>query len=187
MPGSRLGEVMRHFPVMIKAAEIIKLKMNNVKFVVGCASKKIYEYIRDIRNEYNVKFEIGDRVTYDILNVADFALTSSGTATLEACCFGVPMVVIYKMHPLNYMIVKRLVNVKHIAMVNIIAGKRLVPELIQKMAHPQNISQKTIDMISDDKKIKSLKEKLLGVASELGESGACRRAAESIINIAKIK
>jgi len=183
LPGSRLEEVKRHLPVMLDAGMIIKNRVPHVKFIIGCASKKIYEFVRSV--EHPLAFDVGDRVTYDILNASDLVITSSGTATVEAACFGVPMVVIYKMHWLNYLVLKRLVGVPYIAMANIIAGERIVPELIQDKATPHGIAEEAITFLEDRERMMSVKQKLSKVKASLGEPGVCKRAAESILEIAR--
>lgn len=183
LPGSRLEEVKRHLPVMLDTGVIIKNKLPQVKFIIGCASKDIYEFVRTV--DHPLSFDVGDRVTYDILNASDLVITSSGTTTVEAACFGVPMVVIYKMHWFNYLVLKRLVKVPYIAMANIIAGERIVPELIQDMATPHRIAEEALAFLEDEGRTLNVKRRLKEVKANLGEPGVCKRAAESILEMVR--
>lgn len=154
LPGSRKQEVKRHLPVFLKAVKRIK----NAKFVIG-----------DVKG--------GIKRTYDIMEASDLILTSSGTATLETACFGTPMVVIYKLNWLTYLFIRQMINIPNIAMVNVIAGRRIVPEFVQSKANARNVAREAVRILGDSS---GMRDELIKVRQKLGEPGAVRRAAQII-------
>lgn len=172
LPGSREQEVKRHLPVFLKAAKKIK----GVRFVIGAASETLYELI----NTYDHSIPVFLNHTYDIMEASDLILTSSGTATLETASFGTPMVVIYKLNWLTYLFIKSMVDIPDIAMANVVAGKRIVPELVQHKATPSAVSSEAINILKDPERYERIKEELKRVKSKLGVPGSVRRAAKII-------
>ena len=118
--------------------------------------------------------------TYDILTVSDFALVSSGTATLETALFKVPQVVCYKGNSISYHIAKRLVDLKYISLVNLIADEEVIKELIQDDFTPQNLG-KEIELLSI--KQQTIKQDYEKLRLKLGNTGASRRAAQQIVHL----
>ena len=112
-----------------------------------------------------------------ILRGCHLVLAASGTVTLEAAIGGTPMVIVYKVSPLSYRIGKALIRVKHISLVNLIAGRELVPELIQDQANPANIAAVAAGMLADCRRLASLRAELLNIRSLLGGGGASARVA----------
>ena len=114
---------------------------------------------------------------------ADFAIVTSGTATLETACFGTPMFVVYKTSWLTYCIGRLLVRVKNIGLVNIVAGKTIVPEFIQQRANAKNLEKAAVKLLSDEKQLKEMKNELSKVKGMLGSAGASQKVAERILEI----
>ncbi|MCL4517132.1 MAG: lipid-A-disaccharide synthase, partial [Firmicutes bacterium] len=123
--------------------------------------------------------------TYDALQVCDMAVIASGTATLEAACLGIPMVIAYKVSPLTYMIGKRLVKIPHIGLPNIVAGREIVPELLQEEATPERIAEEAVDIMMDTERAEEIREDLREVVNKLGEPGVLERVAGLILGIAR--
>ena len=119
----------------------------------------------------------------EILSLADAAIITSGTATLQAAISGVPMVIIYKVSPLTYFLGKILIKVKNIGIVNIVAGRQIVPELIQSDAIPEKIAGVIRKILDDPLYRDNMKRDLLGVREKLGKPGASDRAAEAVIGL----
>lgn len=143
LPGSRKVELKRIVPLMEEVAK----KNGRIQFVVAAVSNlddQLYGALRDIPN---VKF-VND-ASYDLLSVADAAIVTSGTATLETGIFKVPQVVVYKMGKAEYQVVKRLVEVKFISLVNLIAAKEVIKELIQDEARVSSINSELIKLLDD--------------------------------------
>jgi lipid-A-disaccharide synthase len=111
------------------------------------------------------------------MQVCDTIIAASGTVTMEIALFGVPMVIIYKTSPLTYFIGSRLVQVDHVGICNIVAGERVVPELIQDDAEPDKIAAEIMPMLRDERYAASIRSKLLAVKEKLGSPGAPVRVA----------
>jgi len=161
LPGSRTGLIKRHLPIMLKAAKIISKELPNVRFLTSKSP--------------------GDAL--DLINASDAVLVTSGTATLETAILEKPMVIIYKLPILEYLIAKPLLLLKHIGLVNIVAGKEIVPELIQSRATPEIIAKNLINILTDKQKYGEIKNNLAAVKNSLYPSGASQRAAASILKL----
>jgi lipid-A-disaccharide synthase len=122
--------------------------------------------------------------TDTVLAAADVALTASGTATVQTALHGTPMVVVYRLSPLTYKIGRPFVKVDMFAMVNLIAGERIVPELIQDAFTPDAVAAEAVSLLTDERRQSHTREALARVRSRLGAPGASRRAAEAILQIA---
>jgi len=127
-----------------------------------------------------------DGRVYDVLRASDAAIVTSGTATLETGLMGVPMVIVYRVSGLSYFIGSLIVNVDHVGLVNIVAGKRLVPELIQQDATPQNIADAVSKMLRDPDYYKAITDGLATVRVQMGDAGASARAADVVLELLKI-
>ena len=119
-----------------------------------------------------------------VLASADVALTASGTATVQTAIHDTPMVVVYRLSPLTYRLGRRLVKLDTFGMVNLIAGERIVPELIQDRFTPEAVADEAISMLTDPVRAARVREGLARVRARLGGPGASRRAAEAILRIA---
>jgi lipid-A-disaccharide synthase len=161
LPGSRKQEIQKKLPVMLQATE----GMKDVAFVIGQAPSLADSIIESYTNNYSdVRILKGD--TYGLLSIADAAVVTSGTATLETALFGVPEVVCYKGSPVSYAIAKRVIKIKFISLVNLIMNKPIVKELIQGEMNAANIhsalqeilfnDEKRVEMITAFKELKSL-------------------------------
>ena len=121
--------------------------------------------------------------TNTVLASADVALTASGTATVQTALHDTPMVIVYRLSPMTYRLGKRLVNVTTVGMVNLIAGERIVPELIQDAFTPDAVAREAISMLTDRARAAKIREGLARVRAKLGGPGASRRAAEAVLRI----
>jgi lipid-A-disaccharide synthase len=125
--------------------------------------------------------------TDDVLAVADVAITASGTATVQTALHGKPMVVVYRLSPLSYRLGRRFVRVEDVAMVNIIAGRRIVPELIQDDCTPERVANETLSLLTNPEKAEAARCALQEVRERLGRPGASARAAEAVLEVANTK
>lgn len=139
MPGSRGGEVSRLAPVFLKTASIILEQYPNAQFIVPCANQQRREQLETLLANYQLPIKLLDGQSHEALAACDVVLIASGTATLEALLYERPMVVAYKIAPLTYQIAKRIVKTPYISLPNILAGRLLVPELIQDQADPDEL------------------------------------------------
>ena len=178
LPGSRRSEVDRILPILLETERLLRVR--DWKWVGALAPGLAIEDLpAEVRSGSAVEFFEGR--TYELLAAADLALTASGTATLEAALLGTPMLVVYRMHPLTYHLARRLVRVPHIAMANLLAGERVVPEFVQDRARPELLAEEVARWMDNASLRESTSEKLRRVASKLGGGGAAKRAAEAIL------
>jgi len=154
---------------------------NNAEIVVGIAPTLEEEYFRTIYNVKGVHFVKG--MTYEVMANADFAFVTSGTATLETACFETPMFVVYKTSWLTYLIGRALVRVKNIGLVNIAAGKMIVPEFVQQRAAAKKMAHAAMKLLNDKKRLEDMKAELSKVKVLLGTAGASRRVAERVLQM----
>jgi lipid-A-disaccharide synthase len=177
LPGSRKSEITNLLPDMVGAARTLVSRFPDLQFVLPVAPTLDLKFVRAFVEQAGVPIRIlGGRV-YDVLKASDAALVASGTATLEAGLMGVPLVIMYRVSPLSYFIGKRIIDVDHIGLVNIVAGKRLVPELIQHDVTPGNIADAVTAMLEDRAYYDRIREGLKDMKLRLGETGASKRAA----------
>jgi lipid-A-disaccharide synthase len=183
LPGSRLSEVTKLLPEMLRAAEILAQKIPDVQFVLPLADTLEEKNISDISKSSPVKIKVIAGLTYDVISSADLAIVASGTATLETGLLGVPMIIIYKVSPFSALIGRMIINVQHIGLVNIIAGKTIVPELIQSDANGQRIASEALAILLNEEKRQEIVAHLADIRAKLGEPGAARRAAQLALDM----
>ncbi len=185
LPGSRKPEIDRLLPGMLGAAERIQKAMPDVQFVLPRASSIKQELIQYYLSASDVDVKVVDAFRYNVRNAMDFALVKSGTSTLETAILGCPMVIVYKVSFLAWIIAKSLVKLPYIGLVNIVAGEMIVPELLQDEATPMNIADKTLELLGDEKRLENVRYALQKVTEKLGGPGASRRAAEQVLEVVK--
>lgn len=176
LPGSRLSEVARHLPVMVEAFKLLRRHFPDSKawiFASPGLPDSAYQGAQGI--------EICRDTDYSRRADLDLCLCSSGTATLENALLGVPMVVIYKLSWPTYAIARAIIKVPYIAMANLLAGRALVPELIQRQATPEKVARAAVSLLEDPRRYRALREDLLALRSTLGTPGAGERAAQEIL------
>jgi len=186
MPGSRKKEIEKHLPAMLKACEIIKNKIPNAEFIIS-RIKEIDQNLYDkIIRRSKIKTHSLENKPYEVMDISDLVIVSSGSATLEVAIMEKPIVVIYRTSFLTWLIAKNLIKIQNIGLVNIVAGQRIVPELVQFDVTPENIAKESLAILNDHKKIHEIKENLRKVKSKLGETGASSRAAHAILKFLTI-
>lgn len=187
LPGSRRQEVARHLPVMFKSAALIRREMPDARFVIGRAGTIDAGFIRDAAQRASFPLEVKENGECEAVSSSDFVIASSGTATVEAAYFKKPMVVIYMMSSFTWVLAKLMVRVENIAMVNVMAGKRLVPEFVQAAADPGRISEAAVSILKNRDVYDKMTEELGGVKKQLGPPGAAGRAARLVLETAGVK
>jgi lipid-A-disaccharide synthase len=181
LPGSRLQEIENIFPVMLRAAKGVAAELNML-VAVGVAPTLDEKYFRTFYNTDGVYFIKG--ATYELMQNSTFAFVTSGTATLETACFSTPMFVVYKTSWLTYLVGRMMVRVKNIGLVNIVAGKQIVPEFIQHRATAKNLKAAALNLLRDPAKVAEMKGELSKIKGMLGAIGASRTVADHIIRMA---
>ena len=166
---------------MLKTAQLMN-KNNDFQFVVAKASSLDWKFYDRIAGKFEVEIKFLEGKTYDTLNIADFALVCSGTATLETAIMQKPFFIIYKMNLLNYLLYRPQVKIPYIGIVNIVAGKKIIPEFIQFQAKPKKIAAAALELINNRVKLENMKAQLGAIKSSLGSPGAAHRAAKLVID-----
>ena len=183
LPGSRVKEITNVLPVMLAALPLIKAKLPNADFVLQKAATIDLPLLQSILQAAAFPVKVVEGNNYDIMSVCDAAIATSGTVTLEAALCGLPSVICYKANSLTVAIAKMMVQVKYIGLPNLIAGKEILPELIQEKMTADNIAQGVLNFLTPDKH-ELIKQELQAVAKKLGEPGATKRIAELILRVA---
>jgi len=177
LPGSRPSEVVKLLPEMLKAAGILQEKLTSVQFILPVADTLAMDFVSRVTRQYPVEVRLICHDTYEAISSADIVMVASGTATLETALLRTPMVIVYKVSALTYYMGKIFVKVDNIGLVNIIAGKTIVPELIQEEASPERIAAEIMDILTDRARMNNIKEELSKIREKLGNPGAAERAA----------
>lgn len=181
LPGSRKEEIKRILPIMLKSAEIIN-KSTSVNFIIAKSPQVNWDIYNVIIRKYKIDVKIIEGKPYDCMNIADFCLVCSGTATLETAIMQKPFVIVYKTSLLNYLLYRPLIRVPFIGIVNIVAGERIIPEFIQFNSSPGRIAKETLNYLENRKYLEGMVKRLETINSSLGTPNAATRAAKIIIN-----
>lgn len=183
LPGSRLQEIQRLLPAMLEAAKLVLKANPEVEFTMPRAGTIPREMLEEEIKRAGVPVNIVEGDNYDVMSVADVALAASGTVTLEAALCKLPSVIVYKTAPLTAFIVRRLLNIADIGLPNIVAGRHILPELLQEDATPENMAIAVLGLLEPEAHAQALKD-LDEVKIRLGEPGAVRRVAELTLRVA---
>ena len=179
LPGSRTQEVKRMLPAMVAATDKLNRNLPDYQYIIGAVQNVDQGLYKNIVGERKIDIVIG--VTPCLMRAADLVITSSGTATIETAFFETPMVVIYKTGWLTYQIARQLIELDMIGMVNIVAGKKIVPELIQNEASPGNLAETVASILTDDKQYQDIKIELKKVCEKLGRGETGQRTLDAIM------
>ena len=183
LPGSRPQEIHYLLPVMAEVAGKLGQKHADLQVLVGKSSSVSVEHYRGVLEVYP-EVTLVENNTYATMKYADLALVASGTATLETACFGTPFVVGYRVSPLSYFLMKRMITIENIGLVNIVAGKTIVPEFIQHNFHADKVYPVAERLLEDTSKRGEMIGELQKVKANLGEKGAAGRTARLILECA---
>jgi lipid-A-disaccharide synthase len=185
LPGSRTNEVARILPDLVAAAELIQAAVPDVQFAIARAPNLADDLFEPLRRAKLRRAVVVEGDADSVLGTADVTLTASGTATVQAALHDTPMVIVYRVSPLTYMLGRRLLTVDTFGMVNLIAGSRIVPELIQHDFTPDAVAREAISMLTDASRAAHIREGLRDVRRKLGSAGASHRAAQAILKVAR--
>jgi lipid-A-disaccharide synthase len=193
LPGSRRNELQRIAPAMAAALPLVRARVPGVQFIVGRAPglpDALFEPFDVASNggtprpsHQGERPIIVEARTDDVIAASDVVITASGTATVQCALHERPMVVVYRLSPLEYRIGRRFVNVDMYAMPNLIAGRRIVPELIQDDLTPQRVADEAVALLVDPELRARTREALGLVREQLGSPGASARAAAAVLDL----
>lgn len=186
LPGSRESEIVRHLPVMLQAAGILSRRMD-IRFVVSMAPGAPHDIIKALCLPFlnELSLEIDSDGARSVFAKTHLVVAASGTVTLEAAIAGTPVIIIYKVSPLSYRLGKALIKVNNIGLVNLIAEREIVPELIQDQASPELIAETVLKLVSNPSALDAIRLAFENVRYRLGGPGASSRVADIALNMLK--
>ena len=177
MPGSRRKEIQCLLPIMLEVAQNLLQRIPSCQFILPLAPGI------DRQSLPNMPFvEIIEDAVYPSMRAADLMLVASGTATLEAACIGTPMIIVYKVSLLTWWIIQHFVNLEFSGLPNIIAGREIVPELLQDEVTTNQVTATAIDLLENPEQCQKQRQELKQVSKSLGLIGARKRVADLILN-----
>lgn len=186
LPGSRANEINRLLPVMLKAAEQLKVQFPDVQFLLPQADSVSDELLQSYLNQSELMITVVKHQPYDVIQCCNVVMTTSGTATLEIALLGIPMVITYKLSPFTYYLGRLLVNIPFIGLPNIVFGKAIIKELIQHAASPENLVKELILVLTDITYAEQMRDNLEQVKQKLGAGGGSQNMADLALEILQI-
>jgi len=182
LPGSRLQEIRAHLPLMLRAAALIAEAEPRTAFVLPVPATVIRRAVEPWTTDHRPRVHVVDEI-YAAMRAADGLLAAAGTATLEAAVLGVPTVAVYRLPALSWVIARRLVAVGYAALPNILAGREIIPELLQGRFTAPAAATAVLRLLRDPVRREAMRADLQSVAAGLGPPGAARRAAEEVLRL----
>jgi lipid-A-disaccharide synthase len=183
LPGSRQQEIKRILPVMLAASNLIAKEVEGVNFMLPVAPSVEWQSVERETSRWPLSIKLIPAEAPRILASADAAIVASGTATLEAALTGTPMVIVYKMAWLTYILARIFIRLRYIGLVNIVAGQCIAPELIQGAATGKTIANELMRLLKDKDLRKEMKKELAQIRHKIGPPGASLRAAEEVLTL----
>ncbi len=177
LPGSRSSEIERLLPVMLDAADIIRAAFPAAQFIIPVAPGITKEEIAAHVARKNIPAAVVENEFHRALHACSLVLVASGTATLETALMQKPMIILYRVSALTYLIGRLLIRVPCIGLANIVAGKKVVPELIQGQATPEQVAREAIALLRDTGRLQEMERELGYIRQRLGAPGASQRVA----------
>ncbi|HVL67788.1 MAG TPA: lipid-A-disaccharide synthase [Vicinamibacterales bacterium] len=187
LPGSRTNELREILPDLVRSADRIRAQVPAAQFLLARAPhirEPLLEPLAALRAA-GIPLAVVDGRADDVLAAADVALVASGTITVQAALHECPMVVVYRLSPLTYRLGKPFVRIDTYAMANLVAGRRVVPELIQDDFTPEAVAREAVRVLTDREHAARVRADLRAVKQKLGDPGASRRAAEAVLAVAR--
>ena len=188
LPGSRPNELRAILPDLAAAARLIARRVPHAQFVVARAPRldqALFDPVGPAAFAGGPPLAIVEGRTDDVLAAADVVLTASGTATIQAALHGRPMVIVYRLSALTYLLGRRFVSVDTFGMPNLVAGRRVAPELIQDGFTPETVADEAVSLLTDVPRADAMRSAWRDVRARLGGPGASRRAAEAVLKVAE--
>lgn len=177
LPGSRSNEIKRLLPVILATVELLAIRFPTASFVLNQASSVTDGMLEPYLANCKVMVKAIKGRNYDVLQCCDAVITVSGTATLEVALAGIPMAIIYKLTPITYWLGRLLISINFIGLPNILAGKGIVREFIQREANATNLAEEIGNILEDKNYANEIRDNLARVKELLGEGGGSSRLA----------
>jgi lipid-A-disaccharide synthase len=181
LPGSRKSEVTKILPVLLSAGGEIKNNFPNAEFLLPVATADLRALVEEYLKSAPVPVRTEEGAGQEIIAAADLLLAASGTVTLEAAVFATPLIIVYRLSFFTWFFIRMMIRIPYIGLVNIVAGKKIVPELIQYGARPATIARTAREILTAPETRERMIRELKQVGLALGEPGSSRRAARAIL------
>lgn len=178
LPGSREIEIRNHLPILVDSLKELRKNVDFKAFLIKAPGIS-YDLMKKYLNNFDIEFVRDER--YRVMACSDIALASCGTSNIELLLLGVPFVAFYKLSQLSYLIAKMLVKLKYASIVNILAGKEIIPELLQSNFNKNNVVEKIQLLLCSEEERKRIKDEFKRIKNNLGEEGAMLRSARAIV------
>lgn len=182
-PGSRKSEIENNFPILIRAASKLSRQRTDLQFITPIAPTIEKNFINKFIDHAAVNITTTTTNIYDVINACDAIAATSGTVTLQITLMQTPLLIIYKISPITYRILKKLVNFTFAGIANVIAGKEICREFIQHEATPENVARELERLFSDRAYIAEMKREMARIKEKLGEKDGSATAARLAANL----
>ena len=184
LPGSRTEEIRRLLPLMLEGVSLFEKRLGRRLTVILPAADGIDDgLLKEFLSKSGVDVLVFRKKTYTVMRAADIAVVSSGTATLETALIGTPMIIVYKVSRLSYLIGRRLIGIDRIGLPNIVTGSMVVPELIQDCVTPENIEKEMSGIFENPERLKFMEDGYAGIRRSLTGGPAAEKAAEAVMKV----
>jgi lipid-A-disaccharide synthase len=183
LPGSRKHELKRLLPPLLASAQLLQREIPDLQFIIPLAPGIPKLSLSPLMKNISLPVKVVEGFAYDVMNLSELLITASGTATLEGAIIGKPMVIVYRVSLISYWIGRAMVQVDHIGLVNLVAGKEIAPELIQNDVNPKRIADEALRILRDPILYRRMTESMVEVRESLGEPGAAQRAAQIVTSL----
>jgi lipid-A-disaccharide synthase len=181
MPGSRAQEIRAHLPILLAAAALLYHQRPDLWFILPAPLAELADLVKPSVKASELPVRVVTEI-YDAMALCTVLIVATGTATLEAAVLGIPMVAVYRLPWLSWVIARRIVSVRYAALPNILADAEIVPEYLQQRMTPKAIARTVADLLADPQRRTSMKTALHEVATTLGIPGAATRAAQEVLS-----
>ncbi|MCF6154077.1 MAG: lipid-A-disaccharide synthase [Candidatus Brocadia sp.] len=183
LPGSRKQEIVRILPLLLQSAARIQQTVPSAKFLVSCSDEQHLDLVQNITRESGVKCKIMVGNVHEVIKASDLCIAGAGTITLQIAYYLKPMIIVYKISPFAYFIARPFLTTPYIGLVNTLAHKMIVPELLMCRKNSTWLANQAIQLLSDNQKRQICIQELTGLIDRIGKPGASERAADEILNL----
>ncbi len=187
LPGSRRSEIQRILPILLDTAKLLALQIPGIQFILPIAHTSLLPAIQKMINEKNINIRLIEENRYNAINTCSAVIVASGTATLEVALLGIPMAIVYRVAPLTYAILSRMISIPFIGLANIVAGQQVAKEYVQGNAEPEGIASEIKELLLNDTYADQARVRLELVKSKLGESDGIEGISNLVLEMLNIK
>jgi len=181
LPGSRYSEIRAMLPLLLQAAALMHGEMPDISFMLPVAVSLDRSIIESEVTDWELPIKVTSGDTYEVIRACDLILTVSGTVTLEAAILGTPMIILYRVSPLTYYAGRHLIQVKQVGLPNLIAGRPVVPELLQKDAQAERLASEALALLKQPQLLARQRRDLSAIKGQLGAPGVADRVADLVL------